>query len=72
VIRDHGHDDDDDDDDHDDYHECMIQSLNSTAVCCNNYLTPYSSVLLEKLIFSQLVKKFPAVYRSRFSLPCSQ
>jgi hypothetical protein len=32
-------------------------------------ITPWSRILLEKLTVSQLVKKFPACYRTRKSLP---
>jgi hypothetical protein len=36
-------------------------------------VTPWSTVLLEKLIVAQLIKKFPAFYGTRrFILPCSQ
>jgi hypothetical protein len=34
-------------------------------------LTPWSSVLLQKLIVTQLVKKFPAFYGTESSAPCS-
>jgi hypothetical protein len=37
-----------------------------------NKLTPWSTVLLEKLTFTQLVKKFPAFYERKGSLPCWQ
>jgi hypothetical protein len=35
-------------------------------------LTPWSTVLLEKLTVSQLVKKFPAFMKHKGSLPHSQ
>jgi hypothetical protein len=35
-------------------------------------LPPFSRVLLEKLIVAELIKKFPVIYGTRGSLPCSQ
>ena len=44
----------------------MLQYKTYSAVNSLTYLlTPWSSVLLEKLIGSQLVKKFPAFYGTR-------
>jgi hypothetical protein len=40
----------------------MMPKCDSVVI---NQLTPWSRVLLEKLIVSQLVKKFQAVYKSR-------
>jgi len=37
-----------------------------------NHLTPSSRVILEKLIVTQQVKKFPAFMEPECSLPCSQ
>ena len=40
-----------------------------TAYLLTSLLTPRSRALLEKLAGSQLVKKFPAFYGTRISLP---
>jgi hypothetical protein len=37
-----------------------------------NYLSPWSRVLLEELLVTQLVKKFPTFYGTKDSLPCSK
>jgi hypothetical protein len=44
-------------------------SLISTIIYCL-HLTTWSTVLLEKLVVSQLSKKTPACYGTRCSLPC--
>jgi hypothetical protein len=36
-----------------------------------NQVTPRSRVLLEKLIVTQLVKKFPPFMKPEWSIPCS-
>jgi hypothetical protein len=41
------------------------------GVFYTNYLTPWNKVHLEKLLVPQLVKKFPACYKSECSVPCS-
>jgi hypothetical protein len=43
------------------YHSNVAEDLNFEI----SKLTPYSWVLLEKLISPQLVKKFPAFYRTQ-------
>jgi len=55
-----------------------VLMYHSTCNCCSklestpgNWLTPWSRVLCEKLIVTQIVKKFPALYRTEGSLPCS-
>jgi hypothetical protein len=38
----------------------------------NNYLTPWSKIFFEKLIVTQLDKKFTPFMEPEGSLPCSQ
>jgi len=49
------------------YTICMLMLLSCWPgmYCCTYLLTPWSRVLLEKLIGLQLVKKFPAFYGTR-------
>ena len=42
-----------------------LRALQCFRICPYSLLTPRSRVLLEKLDGSQLVKKFPAIYRTR-------
>ena len=45
----------------------MTRLLRDFGYCVAYLLTPWSRVLLEKLIGSQLVKKFPSFYGTRRS-----
>jgi hypothetical protein len=47
--------------------------FNSASYLLTYLLTPWCRTLLEKLILTQLVKKYPAFFRElEGSLPCSQ
>jgi hypothetical protein len=46
--------------------KCVYKNLTKT------WLTPWSTVLLDKLLVTQLVTKFPAFMEPKGSLPCSQ
>ena len=51
------------------YEEEKYEGLNTFITLLTNLLAPWSRVLLQKLTTSQLVKKFPAFYGTRGSLP---
>jgi len=44
---------------------CLLHTFHHLAYLFACLLTPWSRVLLEKLTGSQLLKKFPAFYRTR-------
>jgi hypothetical protein len=58
-------DDDDDDDDDDDSGDYGDTNNDGGYVGGTYLLTPWSSVLLEKLTGFQLVNRFPAIYGNR-------
>jgi hypothetical protein len=43
----------------------LSSTLGKEPGCLNNYLTPRSGVLLQKLAVPQLVQKFPVYYGTR-------
>jgi hypothetical protein len=49
-----------------------LNKLTSIAVAETKDLTAKNSILLQKLRFSQLVKKFPTIYGAQRSLPRKQ